>query len=180
LASQGVVVVSITYRLSPKHAFPDHAHDVLAALQWVRRHAAQYGGDQEFICVCGSSAGAHLAALASTTHAQTHVQACISLYGVYSFHDEAFRRYFAKVVMKQRDYDPTVPNAEVDAAMPIHWLHHNNGPTVPFLLLHGSNDNLIPCDTVYPFLNALKEIGCDGKKNGDVWCFPLLNCFFTQ
>ena len=72
LAGQGVVVVSINYRLgvlgylahpglsaeSPVHASGNYGvMDQIAALEWVRRNIASFGGDPDNVTVAGESAG---------------------------------------------------------------------------------------------------------------------------
>ena len=59
-ARQGYVVMSIDYRLAPKHPFPAAIEDVCAAYSWVLDHAHEYGGDPSRIVVAGESAGANL------------------------------------------------------------------------------------------------------------------------
>jgi acetyl esterase/lipase len=66
LASQGVVVVVINYRLSPSVKHPEHVKDVARAFAWSARHIGEYGGDPDRIVLAGHSAGAHLAALLAT------------------------------------------------------------------------------------------------------------------
>ncbi len=83
LASKGVVVVSINYRLGafgylahPALSAEDKAHhasgnqglfDQLAALKWVQQNAAAFGGDPAKVTVFGESAGGlSVAALLST------------------------------------------------------------------------------------------------------------------
>ena len=44
-ARNGMVGVNINYRLAPRHPWPAGGEDVAAAIQWVRRSIAQYGGD---------------------------------------------------------------------------------------------------------------------------------------
>jgi para-nitrobenzyl esterase len=73
LARQGVVVVSLNYRLGPfgflalpalSRESPQHASgnygmlDQIAALQWVHRNIAAFGGDSGNVTVFGESAGA--------------------------------------------------------------------------------------------------------------------------
>jgi acetyl esterase/lipase len=67
---RGYVFVSINYRLSPQYVHPAHIDDVAAAIDWTRRHIADYGGDPERIFVLGHSAGAHLAALVTVDDAR--------------------------------------------------------------------------------------------------------------
>jgi acetyl esterase/lipase len=53
---------------------PAHISDVDAAVDWVRAHIAEYGGDPTRVVLIGHSAGGHLVALAST-HARYHAGA---------------------------------------------------------------------------------------------------------
>ena len=57
LAKNGIVGVNINYRLAPKHPWPAGGEDVAAALAWVRRNIAGYGGDPARIFLYGQSAG---------------------------------------------------------------------------------------------------------------------------
>ena len=66
LASQGVVAVVISYRLSPEVQVPAMADDCAAAVAWTSQHIADYGGDPARIYVMGHSAGGGLAALLAT------------------------------------------------------------------------------------------------------------------
>ncbi len=67
LASRGYVVASVTYRLSGEAKFPAQIQDVKAAIRYLRLHADEYGIDPEMAITWGTSAGAHLAALAATS-----------------------------------------------------------------------------------------------------------------
>jgi acetyl esterase len=60
-AKRGYVVFLVNYRLSPKHRYPAAVEDVAAALQWVTKHAHEYGGDASRLVLAGESAGANLA-----------------------------------------------------------------------------------------------------------------------
>ena len=62
----GWVFVSMNYRLSPAVTHPGHVEDVAAALAFVHKEAAKWGGDPGRMVVMGHSAGAHLAALVAT------------------------------------------------------------------------------------------------------------------
>jgi len=59
-ARRGYVVMSINYRLAPKHRFPAAVEDVCLAWRWLHQNAAQYGGDRDRMIVAGESAGANL------------------------------------------------------------------------------------------------------------------------
>jgi para-nitrobenzyl esterase len=77
LARKGAVVVTINYRLGslgffahPELAAESERHvsgnygmlDALAALQWVQRNIARFGGDPENVTIFGESAGANMVA----------------------------------------------------------------------------------------------------------------------
>jgi arylformamidase len=63
LNENGIVLVSINYRLSPAVMHPAHANDVAASVAWMRDHAAEIGADRSKIVLMGHSAGCHLATL---------------------------------------------------------------------------------------------------------------------
>ena len=58
-----IIVVSIEYRLAPEHPYPAAVEDTLTAVQWVVKHAAEWGGDPARLALGGDSAGANLAAV---------------------------------------------------------------------------------------------------------------------
>src|SRR5262245_12367479 len=63
LNENGIVFVSINYRLSPAAMHPAHASDVAASVAWVRDHAAELGADPGKVIMMGHSAGCHLVTL---------------------------------------------------------------------------------------------------------------------
>lgn len=170
LAARGWVCFSINYRLSPRATFPEHIIDVKRALCWVKEHAADYGGDPDFVVICGGSAGAHLAALTALTpgdleyqrehpDSDTSVQGCVGYYGVYDFCDRhghwphrAFRLLLEQAIMKCRfdrardSFERASPIARVGDHAP------------PFFLLHGDRDNLSPVDESRRFADALRAV----------------------
>jgi len=63
LVEQGFAVASIDYRPSDVAVFPAQLDDCRAALAAIRAEALTWGIDESRICVAGSGAGGHLAAL---------------------------------------------------------------------------------------------------------------------
>jgi acetyl esterase/lipase len=82
LAARGMVCASANYRLRPHVADDDQLADALAAIEWVRSHAEEYGGDPDRIVLVGSSAGAYLAVDAVNAGA-TGVAGIVGRYGYY-------------------------------------------------------------------------------------------------
>ena len=63
----GALVVVPNYALCPAVGIDTVVRQLQAALAWVRRHAAEHGGDPGRIVVAGHSAGGHLAAMLLAT-----------------------------------------------------------------------------------------------------------------
>ena len=70
--------------------------DLKLALRWIKEHAAELGGDPDFVAVTGGSAGGHLSALLALSAGEpafqpgfesfdARVAACVPFYGVYDF-----------------------------------------------------------------------------------------------
>jgi arylformamidase len=56
-ASHGMVGVNITYRLAPKDPWPSGPEDVAAAVRWIDKNAAAFGGEARQLFAMGQSAG---------------------------------------------------------------------------------------------------------------------------
>jgi len=56
-AKNGVIGVTMNYRLAPKAPWPAGGEDVAAALRWIQKNIAEFGGDPDRIFLFGQSAG---------------------------------------------------------------------------------------------------------------------------
>jgi len=63
LKEQGLGVVAVNYRLSPKVSCPVYIDDAAAGVAWTFKHIAEYGGDPAKIFVSGHSAGGYLTSM---------------------------------------------------------------------------------------------------------------------
>ena len=57
----GCSVVSVDYRLAPRHPFPAAPDDCMAATRWIAAHIGDFGPSNHRIVLAGDSAGANLA-----------------------------------------------------------------------------------------------------------------------
>jgi acetyl esterase/lipase len=170
LAANGWVGVNANYRLSPMATFPDHLIDLKAAIAWIREHADELGGDPDYICVTGGSAGGHLAALVGLTandpeyqpgfeHVDTTMRAAVPIYGVYdwtnrlgTWTDEAITRFFQPIIVK-RFFD--TEREEFEKASPIDRVRPD---APPFFVVHGDRDTLAPVEDARFFVERMREV----------------------
>jgi acetyl esterase/lipase len=143
LADQGWVTISANYRLGHEGGFAPHLTDAKRVVAWARAHAREWGIDPARIVLAGSSAGAHMSALAALTpgdarfqpgfeDADTSVSAVIGLGGFYG-------RYFDG----DPDGDP---------------LTHAHAGAPPFLIVHGTHDTVVPAAGARRFAEGLQEV----------------------
>jgi len=81
-ARNGMVGVNMTYRLAPASRWPGGADDMAQAVDWLRAHVADYGGDPARIYLMGQSAGAvHVASYLAWSEAR--IAGAIMVSGLY-------------------------------------------------------------------------------------------------
>ena len=178
LASRGVAMFSISYRLATKgKMFPQAVQDVLAGIQFVRGKASDFGIDPARIGIMGASAGGHLSALAALSGKKflggypqdqfasmsAEVKALIGVYGVYDLAamwktyqiqgglDNNIQKFLGAPPMENRQlyFD----------ASPISYATLNNNK-IGVLLSTGTRDDLVdPREHTEPFTLALKQAG---------------------
>ena len=169
LAERGWVCVSIDYRVSPIHTWPDHIVDVKRALAWIKEHIAEYGGDPDFVAITGGSAGGHLCSLAALTHddpqyqpgfedADTSVVAAVPIYGRYDWFstEGPGRREFVGLLQKFVVKKRLIEHRQVYLDASTITRVRRDAP--PFFILHGEFDSLIPVGEGREFAEALREV----------------------
>lgn len=170
MAARGWVCVAVNYPLSPRARWPEHLIALKKAMQWVREQSQDYGTDPSFVGVTGGSAGGHLAAMVGLTaddrslqpgfeDVDTSVQACVPHYGVYDFTSESGTKFakqrldsllrpyvMARGAHYPDDYRAASPLSRITADAP------------PFLVVHGTNDTLVPVREARSFVDRLREV----------------------
>lgn len=108
-AEAGMLGAVMNYRLAPGYPWPTGSEDVGHALDWLKAHVANHGGDPDRICLMGTSAGAvHVAGLTGLRpDLKTQVAGLILLSGLYGYTplDEKDLRYYAEGTADQ-DREP--------------------------------------------------------------------------
>ncbi|MBX3026542.1 alpha/beta hydrolase [bacterium] len=171
LASAGLAVVSIDYRLAPQTTFPDSFQDCLDAVDWAVAHADQLGADPTRIGLWGDSAGGHLALLLATS--QTHpayagprmrtdgarLRAVTSLYPPTDLIalDRAEQR--AGVARIVRDFVGSEPDAAPERWREASPIEHVHPALPPIFVLQGTRDLLVPASQATRFAERLAAAG---------------------
>ena len=168
LVERGWVCVSVTYRLSPRSAWPDHIVDVKRALAWVKENIGQHGGDPEWVAITGGSAGGHLSSLAALTpndaqfqpgfeDCDTAVRAAVPFYGVYDWTNrDGTGRDDILVLLEKRVVKQSLADAR-DVYEQASSMTHVSSDAVPFFFLHGANDSLVPVEQARSMVDMMRK-----------------------
>ena len=157
----GFAVVSVDYRLSPEALFPAQAHDIKAAIRFLRAHDEKYGFSTDRIAIAGSSAGAHLAALVGVTNGHAELEGLVGEYLGESSDVQAILSYFAAtnlttILSQSTPHGLSVrkpaldlfiggqPDEVPEMAKLASPVFHVDAGDPPLLLLHGDQDPQMP------------------------------------
>lgn len=138
LNAAGFTLVSSSYRLAPKHVYPDNFEDAADAVTMVRELAAAHAYDQDAIFIGGHSAGGHLASLLAVTDdwrkardlPQDILKGCLPISGTFDFTPGC------GLSMRPRFLGAAGTFNEVKASP----LFRLGGEAPPFLVAYGSKD----------------------------------------
>jgi acetyl esterase/lipase len=162
LLHRGYTVVSIDYRLAPKHRFPAMLDDAKSALRFLHDSAVQYHLDLNRVGVMGDSAGAHIAALLALTQAPgeaIHVRAVVDLYGPTDFTGGSSNADPRTVKLLQDTFGATGADDPVlGRVSPVTYVT-SNAP--PFLILHGNRDKMVDLRQSMELDARLRAAGVD-------------------
>ncbi|KAH9256104.1 hypothetical protein BASA81_005880 [Batrachochytrium salamandrivorans] len=195
IASRGVIVCIINYRMSPEAPWPTHIQDCKRGLIYIKKHCHEWGGDANNVFISGESAGGHLCALAALTNnlpefqppelpnEDTSVRGALPLYGILDFTNASGASentlLFSSKVLFQTGVSLDALQGEFSRASPLYHLRQllkNPDPSVgkdivPFFSMHGTLDVLAPYDDFKLFVSEFKQLRIKtGEENkGDVF-----------
>ena len=183
LVCRGYAVASIDYRLSDEATLPSQAHDVKAAVRHLRANAAALGIDPERIALFGSSAGGHLVSLAGTSDGvaaledltmgnattSSRVQAVVDWYGPTDF-TRMDAQALAQGCPASSHSTPDSAESQVlgctvgdpacaAAARRANPATYADAGDPPFLIMHGTQDCVVPRAQSTLLFNALRTAG---------------------
>jgi len=123
--AHGIHVALVGYTLAPAKRLTDIVAEVRAAIAWLGRHVAEFGGDPARIIVSGWSAGGHLTAMAID---DPDVKAGLAISGIYDL--EPIRLCY---VNDKLQLDP-------DEAQRLSPLAHGPTRLVPLIVAFGGDE----------------------------------------
>ncbi|MEO1527746.1 MAG: alpha/beta hydrolase [Planctomycetota bacterium] len=176
VSSGKYVGVSIGYRLTRDAVWPAQIHDCKAAIRWIRANAEKYQLDPDRIGVIGDSAGGHLVSMLGTsggvaalegnlgahTDISSRVQCVIDDYGPSDL--PAMKDYPSRL-----DHDGANSpegrlvggrvSEKVEMAKEASPIQYVTVDDPPILIIHGSNDMVVPYNQSVRFAAALEKSG---------------------
>lgn len=162
LASRGVAVATPSYRLAPSHPWPAQREDILAALTWLRDHAAKLGIDPAHLILAGRSAGGQIAAAVAYGSRPPGVAAVAALYAchdlnyVWSIRSDRDALNSDRLLRQFLGGGPEGRETLYQSASGEQLVHPDAPPT---LLVHGELDELVWCRHSERLAAALTSAG---------------------
>lgn len=176
--AKGFALALVEYRPSEIAAFPAQIEDAKSAIRYLRIHADEYGIDKSKVAVWGDSSGGHTSASVGITgdgildNGQYNEESCtvdcvIDWYGPT---DISLMNYYPSALDHHGLDSPegyligrknVLENPELAQKVnPINYISKDK-PVPPFLIMHGSNDAVVPFNQSVRLYNKLRECGKD-------------------
>ena len=173
----GLAVASVDYRHSREASFPAQLHDAKAAIRYLRAHSEELGLDTSRVGVWGESAGGHLAALVGLTDRRPDLEGDLGVVDPSSAVDAVVDWYGPSDLAAMQSKSPpphiaaTLPpellfpedvlvegvdDATRIAASPVNLV---SAAAPPFLLVHGTDDQVVPYAQSQQLAAALEAMG---------------------
>lgn len=168
----GFALVSIGYRLAQHARFPAQVQDVNAGLRHLLDHAGAYGIDPGRMVLTGTSAGAHLAALAALGRDVPDFdpvpglapRGVVAIYGAYDM--PALIAAQDRIEIDHTSAESPLglmlgrpPADDPEGLVRLSPQAHLRPGAPPFYLLHGIEDHVLPWSQSAEFAAALARAG---------------------
>ena len=174
----GYALASINYRLAGKAQFPAQAHDIKAAIRFLRAKASLYNYNAESIVLAGSSAGGHLVALIGTTNFHAELEGTVGNYlnesssvqGILDFYGPT---NFMTILNQSTPHGMNVrvpalkkllgdlPENKPELAKLASPVFHVDKTDPPLLIMHGNKDPQVPINQSHELENEYKKLNLD-------------------
>ena len=169
-AQGGYLAVTIDYRLAGVAGFPAAVHDCKAAVRFLRANAKELGIDPWRIGIVGPSAGGYLSALIGTSGndgalegelepsgVSSTVQCVVDISGPIDFtrFEDGVRREYLTLWLGD---DLQEYKRRAKEASPLTYI---DDADPPFLLIHGTADEIVPVEQAELFNAALIDAGVE-------------------
>lgn len=169
LVPQGYACACIDYRLAPLYPFPTPVGDCQSFVTFASENAATLAIDPNNMTAMGNSAGGHLALMLGlcptnlvTGDPTPTVHNVVSLCGISDLRDPGGAHYDIAMGFLEQFMDGPYEGSEERwaKASPAAYTGNAHGR---FLLLHGTEDDVVPFDQGQKMADALTATGCETR-----------------
>jgi len=175
LVEDGYAIASVDYRLSTEAKFPAQAHDIKAAIRFLRAHGDEWKLSTKEILIAGDSAGAHLAALVGVSNGNAELEGNVGndlkqssdVQGILSFYGAA---NLTTILQQSTPHGLSVrvpalelllgdmPTNALTLARLASPIFHVDAHDPPLLLLHGDQDPQMPVNQSLELAGAYEKV----------------------
>jgi acetyl esterase/lipase len=174
--SRGYTVFAVRPGSKTRYTAAEMDRNVKSAIRYVKAHAGEYRIDPARLGLMGGSAGGHLATLAALTpepgksnvgdvidRNDTSVRAVGAFFPPTDFldwdGDKSIRLEVLGPLLFNGGVRGQSPEEIREAARAISPMHRVKKPTVPFLLIHGDADKVVPLSQSKKLVEAITKAG---------------------
>ena len=192
--SRGYVVFAVRPGSKTRYTAAEMDQNIKSAIRYVKTHAAEYRIDPARLGLTGGSAGGHLATLAALTpepakaaannptdRYDTSVRAVGAFFPPTDFLDwdgnKAIRIEVVGPLLFVGGVRGQTQDEIKETAKAVSPLHRVGKPTIPFLLIHGDADKVVPLSQSTRLVEAIKKAGGSAElivKPGGGHAWPTL------
>jgi len=146
LAQAGCFVASVSYGLAPAARWPSQLEDIRAGYKEIMRRQDEFGVDPGQVFLLGRSAGGQIASVFTCWEGAPPLRGCICLYAPFDMifaYEHGKEDDVLKSPQLLRQYLGGTPAEAPENYRSASAFHLIESKTPPFLLLHGTRDELV-------------------------------------